>query len=137
MHLVRIVIQGSGLGLAGIADASGAMEGGGAIRSALVAAGNDHWCAGRVCHCGANGSEHHSGEAATAMAAHDDELGRRGAIEKVSGRLVVHHDAGDADVGVAFPPAGQALGQGFLSRRLQGPIFHARDMGHVGVAPGM
>jgi hypothetical protein len=77
-------------------------------------AGDDDRNASTVHHGSADRTEQHSGESATAVATDDDQLGRLGLVEKTAGRLIPNHHPFDADVGVAFLPAGQPDGNSWL-----------------------
>jgi phosphate transport system protein len=100
-------------------------------------AGDDDRNAGTVHHGSADRTEQHSGESATAVATDDDQLGRLGLVEKTAGRLIPNHHPFDADVGLAFLPAGDALRQWLLGGGLLSRPFQARNVGHLRVARGV
>ena len=65
-------------------------------------AGDDRRDTGCVYHGGADRSEQHSGESASAVAADHDELGGLGFIEEMARWAVKHQPAVNGDVGIAF-----------------------------------
>ena len=101
----------------------------------LVLAGNDHRYAGRLRDGGADRTEQHPGESASAMATDDDELGPLGLVEQMASRLLKLDQSVDRDLGIAFLPAGETFGESFLGRGLHDRRFDADDGGHVRVAP--
>ena len=71
------------------------------------------------------------------MAAHHQQLGGLGLLEKLMGRLVGDDHPPDQHVGVALLPAGQPLAEGLLPHRLQRGPVQPRKLEHPGVAPGV
>ena len=84
---------------------------------------------GRVHHCCADRAEQQSGEAAAAVAADHDQLGRLGLLEQVMRGPVENDDATNADIGVALLPASQAFGEGFMRPRFGHAPFQRMNTG--------
>src|SRR5271166_7054185 len=74
-------------------------------------------------------------QAASAMAAHDDELGGFRLLDQLPGRLVADDEPVDGYVGVALLPAGQAFGKTPLRFRLHLLPVESREFENLNVTP--
>lgn len=63
-------------------------------------------------------AEQHSREPAAAAAADDEELGALGLGEEMAGGLIEDHHTAHGDIGMAFMPTGEPLGQSLFRRGL-------------------